>query len=154
MITGGGLKERLGLLPEAISQKLQTYPVIWIQAASAGETLASRPLLKKLKKQYPDHKILFSTMTATGRQLAREQLAEIDALIYFPLDISWIVRKLIRQFNPVLIITIETELWPNFIREADRNNCSVMVVSGRISEKSYQRYQYLKPLVKKNVISN
>lgn len=145
-----GLKERVGIIPFDF-KKCKSGSVIWIHAASVGEVMATKPLIENLKKEYPDIRLVLSTMTDTGRETARELDESVDCVFYFPLDLSWIVDKVLTKINPALIILIETELWPNFIRKAHKKGSKVMVVSGRIGDKSFSRYKYITPLMKKTL---
>jgi len=116
---------------------------IWIHAVSVGETIAVKPLLVELKKRYPDKPIVLSNMTETGRTVAAS-LREVDLAIYFPFDYTFSVRRLLRSINPSLIVIVETELWPNFLRTARRLGIPAMIVNGRISDRSFQRYRKLR----------
>lgn len=147
-----GFMERLGFLPAEVS-RWRTEDVIWIHAASVGETAAAASLVTELKERYPDYKILFSTMTDTGRDLAHKSIDEAEEIIYFPLDFPWIVNKVLDQIRPELVIMIETELWPNFLKAAKKFDCKTMVASGRISDGSLKSYKYFKSLLKK-VLAN
>ena len=144
-----GVKEKFSFLPEEEFDNFDDKSVIWIQAASVGEVMASEPLIKKLKEKHPDKKIVLSTMTDTGRKTAKK--LDLATVIYFPLDLKWIVKRSLKIINPDLIILIETELWPNFIREAKKINAKIMVASGRISDNSIKSYKYLKPLLQKTL---
>ncbi|MFW6269095.1 MAG: glycosyltransferase N-terminal domain-containing protein [Bacillota bacterium] len=146
-----GFKERWGILPKNIIELVSKNEIIWIHAASVGETRAAEVLVDKIKEKYPEYKIIFSTMTDTGREIAKKSLNNIDGLIYLPLDFSWIVRKVVKKINPELLITIETEIWPNLIKEAAKNNTRIMVASGRISDDSIKKYKYLGPLLAKTL---
>ncbi|SJZ46905.1 glycosyltransferase N-terminal domain-containing protein [Selenihalanaerobacter shriftii] len=141
-------KERLGYLPDRLDY-LQDESVIWVHASSVGETMAASSLVSELRAKYPDHKILFSNMTDTGQQTARKSIKEADEFIYLPLDFPWTVRRSLKKVNPELVIVIETELWPNFIKYAKEYGSKVIVASGRISEQSLKSYKYLGPLLKR-----
>jgi 3-deoxy-D-manno-octulosonic-acid transferase len=114
---------------------------IWIHAVSVGEVLAGVPLMKRLKERYPQRPLVISTTTATGQALARERVPFADAVFYFPFDFAFSVRKVLDAVNPALIIVLETEIWPNFLRESRRRNIPVIFASGRISHRSFARYQ-------------
>jgi 3-deoxy-D-manno-octulosonic-acid transferase len=94
-----------------------------------------------LKEGYPDRPLVVSTTTITGQSLARERMQFADAVFYFPLDWSFCVRRVLRAVRPSLIVVLETEIWPNFLRETRRQNTPVLFVSGRISDRSFARYQ-------------
>ena len=139
------LKERLGILPPVMSRQTQQSPTtspgaIWIHAVSVGEVLAARPIVEGLKNRFPERVILVSTTTETGRRLATERLQSADRVFYFPLD--WIVpvRRALRAVRPGIIIIMETEIWPNFLREARRSGIPVVFANARISERSFARF--------------
>ena len=114
---------------------------IWIHAVSVGEVLAGVPLMKRLKETYPKRPLVISTTTATGQALAKERVPFADAIFYFPFDWAFSVRKVLDAVKPALIIVLETEIWPNFLRESRKRNIPVVFVSGRISDRSFARYQ-------------
>ena len=126
---------------------------IWIHAVSVGEVIASTSLIKSLRKEYPDIKIILSTVTDTGQQIARERIKEADYIIYFPFDFSWSVKRALNTINPIICIIMETELWPNFLREASKKAIPVAVINGRISERSFKRYRMIS-LFMKNVLES
>jgi 3-deoxy-D-manno-octulosonic-acid transferase len=147
----GALRERLGILPPNIIASVQnpaTHPAgavgdggpVWIHAVSVGEVLAATPLVEGLKRKFPGRVILVSTTTETGQRLARERLKSADAIFYFPLDWVVPVRRAFRAIRPALVIVMETEIWPNFLREARRVGIPVVFANTRISERSFSRF--------------
>ncbi|MCK8824295.1 lipopolysaccharide heptosyltransferase II [Fuchsiella alkaliacetigena] len=143
-----GLKERFGFLPRSLKY-LQEEQVIWVHAASVGETMAASSLVKELKRKHPEYQLVFSTMSDTGRETAQQVVGEqVKEIIYLPLDFGWVVRRVLKKLQPRLIVLIETELWPNLIRQTKRSGAKVMVASGRISDESIDRFKYLGPLLK------
>lgn len=136
-----GLSERLGFYPAAALRPLKGAHPIWIHAASVGEVTSAMPLLLELKRRFPGDKILVSTMTATGRRIAEEGLAGRDAVVYFPLDLPWTVNRALRQFDPSLLVLLETEVWPNVIHAAHRRGVPVALISGRLSLRSARRFR-------------
>jgi len=114
---------------------------IWIHAVSVGEVLAVLPLALKLKKRFPKCRLVVSTTTVTGQKLARERMAFADALFYFPLDWRGPVRRALAAANAKAVIIVETEIWPNFLRECRRAEVPVIFVNGRISEHSFRGYR-------------
>jgi 3-deoxy-D-manno-octulosonic-acid transferase len=136
------LGQRLGLSVPAL-EKLpkQRAGAIWIHAVSVGEALSSVTLARRLKEAYPERPLIVSTTTITGQVLARERLPVADAVIYFPLDWTFCVRRALRAAQPAIVVVLETEIWPNFLREAARGKVPVVFVSGRISDRSFARYQ-------------
>jgi 3-deoxy-D-manno-octulosonic-acid transferase len=136
------LRERMGFSLGSIAGLPADRPdAIWIHAVSVGELLSSIGLAKRLKEEYPDRPLVVSTTTVTGQTLARERMQFADAVFYFPLDWTFCVRRVLRAVRPAVVIVLETEIWPNFLREARRRNIAVLFVSGRISDRSFARYQ-------------
>jgi 3-deoxy-D-manno-octulosonic-acid transferase len=125
----------LGKLPENRSG------AIWIHAVSVGEALSCITLARQLKDKYPGRPLVMSTTTLTGQALARERLLFADAVFYFPLDWAFCVRRVLRAVKPSIVIVLETEIWPNFLHEARLRSVPVMFISGRISDRSFARYQ-------------
>ena len=139
-------RDRLGSLSAEIracaSQAANSSAnAIWIHAVSVGEVLATKPLADGLKQRYPGRAIFVSTTTGTGQRLARERLANVDGIFYFPLDWVVPVRRALRAIRPAIVIVMETEIWPNFLREAHRENIPVVFANARISEKSFARFK-------------
>jgi 3-deoxy-D-manno-octulosonic-acid transferase len=97
------------------------------------------PLVSALKARASQRKILLSTFTATGNRQAR-QIPGVDAVIFFPLDLFWIVRRALMKFDPALLVIIETEIWPNLLRQAYRRGVPTLLLSGRLSAKASARY--------------
>ncbi len=134
------LRQRFGFLPPELRQAgANPHGAIWLHAVSVGEVLAGLPLARALKQRFPQRRLLISTTTRTGQELARQRCDFADGLFYFPLDWSWIVRRVFRALRPALVVVLETEIWPNFLRQARRGGVPVVFVNGRISEKSFRR---------------
>lgn len=137
-----GFFQKCGFLPKHIRMALSGTRPVWIHAVSVGEVMATAPLIRDIKKTYPDIPILLSTVTETGNFTARNNTKGADHVIYFPFDLNFIADKVIRTINPVLFVTLETELWPNFSRSLQLKNIPSMVVSGRISSESFKSYRF------------
>lgn len=132
------LRQRFGKLP-AFEPNRQ--PVLWLHCVSVGETNAARPLVKSLKGRFPDHRLVVSTTTLTGQTLAKQAFADAAELVfYFPFDWKFTVRRALKHLQPRAVILMETELWFNFIREANKSGAKVFIANGRLSEKSVRRY--------------
>src|SRR6201984_901582 len=151
------LKERLGLRFAALQKLPAERPAaMWLHAVSVGEVLAGLTLAKRLKEEFPDRPLIVSTTTITGQALAKERRTFADAVIYFPLDWAFCARRALSAVRPALVVVLETEIWPNFLRAAARRNVPVIFVSGRISDRSFSRSHtwlslagfYLRPLLK------
>ncbi|MFZ4858626.1 MAG: 3-deoxy-D-manno-octulosonic acid transferase [Desulfuromonadaceae bacterium] len=132
-------RERFGIITPGDLAVIEKKQVIWLHAVSVGESIAARPLLKALRTRYPGHAILVSNTTETGRAISTT-FPEKDLCIYFPFDFLPAVHSALRCIKPVLIIIMETEIWPNFTREAASRGIPVMLANGRISDRSYSRY--------------
>ena len=131
--------ERFGFISEKERAALRNRPVLWLHAVSVGESIAARPLLKALREHYPDHAVVVSNTTETGRGIAAA-FPEKDLCIYFPFDFLPAVRRLLDTIKPSLVVVMETEIWPNFTREAALRSIPVVLANGRISDRSYKRY--------------
>jgi len=136
-----GILERLGRI--SLQQKLSS-PLIWFHAASVGEVKALATILPKLKRLKPDCSIAVSVVTKTGKKQARESLPQVDLIFYFPLDFPFILRKVLKKLNPSFLVLVETELWPNLIRESKKYGCKLSLINGRLSQKSFNRYHRIK----------
>lgn len=135
-----GLRQRLGSLPQVGKR-----PVIWLHCVSVGETQAARPLVDRLKQAFPHHALVVSTITRTGQTLARDVFgAHAESVFYFPFDWRWTARRALRTISPDAVLIMETELWPNFLRECEAREIPVALVNGRISRQSFGRYSFIK----------
>ena len=136
-----GLRQRLGSLSPIAGDR----PLIWLHCVSVGETQAARPLVDRLRKEFPDHALVVSTITRTGQKLAHDVFGrQADGVFYFPFDWRWSVRRALRTINPSVVLLMETELWPNFLRECRSREVPVALVNGRISRQSYRRYAWIR----------
>jgi 3-deoxy-D-manno-octulosonic-acid transferase len=159
-----GLKQRLGWLPQSLETE---QPTIWLHAVSVGEFLAALPLIRELKSALPAHRLLVSTTTLTGQTLARthlngdSSLADRGALrnageprqllggvFYFPLDWRFSVRRVLGRIKPSAVVIIETELWPNFLRECHRRGIPTIIANGRISPGSHRGYRRIRRFIR------
>ena len=141
---GQSFRDRLGRL------KLpQLRKSIWVHAVSVGEVKAVQQLLEKLRAAYPDQALVLSTVTLSGQQLARERKDVLDHVFYFPFDFPWAVRRTLDRVNPDVVIVAETEIWPNFLRACRERGIRVLMVNGRISDRSLPRYRLIRSWLKR-----
>jgi len=150
--TRRGVRERLGFFEPGRLFSLAGRDVIWVHAVSVGETRAATPLVRALKKAYPRKAILLSNVTETGRAVAGA-IGEVDLCIFFPFDLSWCVRRVLKLVSPSLVVIVETEIWPNFVREAGRQGIPLLLANGRISDRSFPRYRTARSLLEP-ILSN
>ncbi|WP_280539894.1 lipid IV(A) 3-deoxy-D-manno-octulosonic acid transferase [Chromohalobacter sp. 11-W] len=139
--------ERLGLVAAAADGP----PTIWLHAASVGEVLAARPLIEALAARHADHRLVVTTMTATGAERVRALFpAERYALTHYflPLDFPGTARRFIARLRPRLAIIVETELWPNLLAACERQHVPVVVANARLSDKAFQGYRKVAPLLR------
>ena len=135
--------QRFGKLP-LIFKTLSTFRPIWIHAVSVGEVLAVKNFTQKLHEKFPDKKIVLSTTTKTGNATANKVISGDILKFYFPLDFSFIVKKVIDAINPCCFVVMETELWPNLISVLSKRNIPIILINGRISDKSFKGYKRIK----------
>lgn len=143
----GKIRERLGFLPPEIAARAAAARsagggrVVWAHAVSVGEVLAAKPLLDGWRRRFPNDIVFVSTTTETGQRLARERVTSADGIFYFPLDAEFAVRRALGAIRPDAAIVMETEIWPNFLREARRRGIPVTFANARISERSFGRFK-------------
>jgi 3-deoxy-D-manno-octulosonic-acid transferase len=142
-----GFWQRLGFLPDFTPDERR---VVWLHCVSVGETNAARPLVEEITRKFPEHRLIVSTTTRTGQTLARNIFKDTtDACFYFPFDFRFSVRRALRRFKPDVVLLVETELWFNFLREANKSGVKTAIVNGRLSEKSFKNYSYIKNFIRR-----
>ncbi len=142
------LREKFGILNSSFVPHSSSF-IIWVHAVSVGEVMAALPLLTRLRKRFPSKNIILSTITDTGQKVARERAPKGTTVIYLPFDIPLILKAVVKKVRPEILITIETELWPNMFRIFKTNNIPVILLNGRISEKSFKGYKKISFFMKK-----
>jgi 3-deoxy-D-manno-octulosonic-acid transferase len=115
-------------------------PVIWVHAVSVGETRAAQPLVAALHKRYPDHRIVFSHMTPTGRETSVALFGDSVDRVYLPYDTPWAIARFLARFRPKFGLIMETELWPNLVAACRARQIPLLLVNARLSERSAGRY--------------
>jgi len=130
------LGTRLGRIPPPAGKQR-----IWIHAVSVGETLAAVSLVRDLKERLPSAELFFSTVTITGQQVAGKALAgHVEKTFFFPFDIPRISGKFLDRVGPNVVAILETEIWPNFLGECAARGIPVVILNGRVSERSFRGY--------------
>jgi 3-deoxy-D-manno-octulosonic-acid transferase len=143
----GSIGQRLGYLPVAFN--LDGDESIWVHAVSVGEVLSARPLITELRARFPKLRLFLSTTTLTGQQLARRSVSDVDAVFYFPFDWAFTARRTLNVVKPRLFVMMETEIWPNLLRECRRRRIRTVMVNGRISYRSFPRYRLARPFIRR-----
>lgn len=135
--------QSLGFLPRVVLEVVAKRDCIWIHAASVGEIVAASPIVREIRRQMPNRPILISVVTTSGYAMANRIMVEADAVIHFPIDLPLTTARVIDKIRPAAFIMIETELWPNFIRHLSKRNVPIIMMNGRISDRSVKYYGYL-----------
>ena len=150
MMTSGryraGLWGRLGRVPAGVkaagdSAAKAGRALVWVHAVSVGEVLAASAMVREL--QSAGLVVAVSTTTMAGQELAKKRFPEC-AVFYMPLDFGVVVRRYLGALRPKLVVTMESELWPNVIRECERAGVPLVVVNARVSDRSFPRYMRLR----------
>jgi 3-deoxy-D-manno-octulosonic-acid transferase len=138
-----GFGERIGRVPSRLLSAISNQParrrVIWVHAVSVGEVLAVGRLVEEIQSIHPEHRVVVSTTTDTGQQLARKRFGT-ENVFYFPLDFAFAIKPFLSTLRPDLVVLAETEFWPNFLRLAHAAGARIAVVNARISDRSWPRY--------------
>ena len=142
------LKPSMGFMTPALQKRIAGRPVIWVHAASVGEIVAASPIVKDIQREFPQVAVVVSVVTNVGYGMAERILPDAEGIIFFPLDRPFFVRRALHLLNPLAILLVETELWPNFLRIAKKEQIPVMMVNGRISRRSHKRYMRIQSFVK------
>jgi 3-deoxy-D-manno-octulosonic-acid transferase len=136
------LHERFGLLRS--SWHRTAHGAIWLHAVSVGEAISAAPLIQELRSRYPNAPVYVSTTTIAGRAICQEKLGNLaSGVFYAPIDYRLFVRRVLRALRPTLVVVLETEIWPNLYRESKRYGCSLVILNGRISDKTFPSYSKL-----------
>lgn len=121
-------------------------PLIWLHAVSVGETRAAVPLVAQLQARYPEHRILLTHMTPTGRETGRQLFGDRVLQCYLPYDFPFAVKRFLRHFKPEIGLLMETEIWFNLVQACKKNSVPLLLVNARMSEKSATKYARFKTL--------
>ncbi len=139
-------KERYGFY-----STLTSKPIIWLHCVSVGETRAAEPLVKALLKSYPNHQILLTHTTPTGRSTSEQLFGDTVTRAYLPYDVPCAVMRFLKHFNPAIGVVMETELWFNLIKQCKQQSIPLLLVNARLSEKSALGYTKLGKLVRQGL---
>lgn len=120
---------------------------VWLHAVSVGEIQLLAPLVDQLHRERPDLELVVSTTTESGFDVARSRFSGLP-VFFCPLDFSWAVAAAFRRLRPTALVLVELELWPNLLARAEREGVPVMVINGRLSDRSFRRYHLILPIVR------
>ena len=142
-----GMGNRIGILSPSLRSIASRERIIWIHAVSVGEMKAASILAPLLRKAFPSHTLLFSSVTHTGNKVARTIATGNEGVFYLPFDISFIVNRVVMSIRPEFFLCLETELWPNLISSLQRFNTKIILINGRISHRSYFGYKRIRFII-------
>ncbi|MBU0943235.1 MAG: hypothetical protein KJ804_21065 [Proteobacteria bacterium] len=137
------LGQRLGTYPE-LAQKTKGDIRIWLHASSVGEVQAARALIPEIRRLLPGAGFVLSTMTVHGRRVAEKFLGEDVSCVLAPLDVPFIVERGVAAIDPDLYVCIETEIWPLILKKIRQRGRPLVLVNGRMSERSYGGYRRIR----------
>src|SRR5690606_13532425 len=129
-------KERYGFFPDPAMQDS-----IWVHAVSVGEVNASVPLVEALMLRYPEARMVVTTVTPTGSERVQTLFGERVFHVYLPYDLPASVRRFLDRIRPRMAVILETEIWPNLYFECDARKSPLVIVNGRLSERSRRGYR-------------
>lgn len=136
--------QRFGLYRPEVIARLDEGRRIWVHAVSVGEVFVALKLMADWRERRPELRFVLTTNTSTGHGIAARQLDSRDVLLYFPVDVPWMVRRALDTIDPLALVLVELELWPNLVRAAHGRQIPVILVNGRVSDHSYRGYQRLR----------
>src|SRR5690242_15542084 len=135
--------ERCGALPTSFQA---TAPgAVWLHAISVGEVISASGMLRELRERNPAIPLYVSVGTAAGREVAEARLRGVaNGVFYAPIDYPFAVRRVLRRIRPAVVVILETEIWPVLYREVKRSGASLVIMNGRISDRTRPRYRRLR----------
>ena len=143
-----GFFERIGRFSGDLPARLGARRRVWIHAVSVGEMYVAMRIAREMRERRPGLALVFTVTTSTGRAVAEKQIEKDDVLLYFPVDTPWIVRRVLNAVQPLALVLVETEIWPNLLRALSRRRTPVILVNGRISDRSYRGFSRLRVFVR------
>jgi len=148
MVRRGGYRrhfeQRVGIYGKNTAARLAKGRRIWIHAVSVGEIFVALRFIEEYRKQNSDALFVLSTTTSTGHAIGEEKLDPRDVLIYFPLDLPFVMKRALNAVNPLKLILVECEFWPNLVRQTHKRGIPVSLINGRISASSFRGYMFLR----------
>jgi 3-deoxy-D-manno-octulosonic-acid transferase len=151
MARRGGYKDhfvqRFGRFNDEDNARLRETRRVWVHAVSVGEVFVALKFIERWREAHPEETFVLSITSSTGSKIARENADPRDVVIYFPLDFPPIIRRVLRIIEPKAYVMVESEFWPNLIRQLERKNIPIALINGRLSDRSYPRYLKMRTFV-------
>jgi 3-deoxy-D-manno-octulosonic-acid transferase len=144
-----GFGERLFRLSEDTRTRLSEGRRLWVHAVSVGELQVGLAFMHEWRQRHPDCRFLLTVNTSTARKMARSAISSDDILLYPPVDSPLVLRPMLRLFRPSALVLVETEIWPNLLRRLHRDGVPVLLLNGRLSDRSYSRLRHLRALTRR-----
>ena len=141
----GCFLKRLGISTEKFRQG---SPTIWVHAVSVGEIKGASSLVTKLKEKYPLSCIIVSSITQTGHEEAKKALPMVDHHVFLPLDFKYVIKKVLGKLRIDMVLLVETDIWPNFLKECKKRGAQILLINGKISNRSFKRLSFASPISK------
>jgi 3-deoxy-D-manno-octulosonic-acid transferase len=142
-------EQRIGIYGRGTAARLAAGRRIWVHAVSVGELFVAFRFIEEYRKAHPEALFVVSTNTSTGHALARKKLDARDVLIYFPVDLPFVMHRVFNRLHPLKLVLVECEFWPNLIRQAHKRGIPVSLINGRISDSSFKGYMLLRPFTRR-----
>lgn len=136
-----GFEQRFGIYSTEIKETLESHNYIWVHSVSVGEILVAFSFMEEYRKAHPNIRFVLTTNTSTAHKMARERLDERDVLLYFPVDLPFIVDRVLKMIDPLKLVLVECELWPNLLRMAHKRGVPLCLINGRMSDRSFKGYK-------------
>ena len=144
-------KAQLAHLPQEVPQELpQAAARIWVHAVSVGELQVARAWMRAWREAYPQARFVLTVNTSTAHRIAAEALAPEDVLLYPPVDSPLVLKRFFRQVKVRMLVLVETEMWPNMLRACQQRQIPVVLLNGRVSDRSFRRLRKI-PVITRRV---
>lgn len=142
-------EQRVGIYGHGTTERLTETRRIWIHAVSVGEINVAIRFINAYRDTHPEARFVVSTATSTAHAVGDRELDPRDVLIYFPVDFPFVMKRALDMINPLQLVLVECEFWPNLIRQARRRGIPVSLINGRVSDSSFRGYMKLRPLIRR-----
>ncbi|MEI8139253.1 MAG: 3-deoxy-D-manno-octulosonic acid transferase [bacterium] len=139
-----GFMQRLGIYDVGLKARIRERPRVWVHAVSVGETYVALRFMEEWRQVQPDIAFVMTVNTSTAHTLASKALNKVDVLVYFPVDFHWVIRRVLCLLNPKMLVLTECEFWPNLIRMSKARGIPVLLINGRMSDRSFKGYHRLR----------